>query len=730
MYMNFDDVKIDGTNYRRDSQPQDTGASYPNTLVKEALFTAETRDYRLPEEPEPGDRVMLRFRTGRNNAGHVFIGIHGTDILKEIPKVESDDLFDYYSGSIEVENDQIRYYFQIIFNGEVCYYNRLGATLDNQECFGFCITPGFHTPEWAKGAIMYQIYVDRFCNGDRNNDVLDNEYVYIGRPVEKVEDWHSYPADMDVGRFYGGDLQGVLDKLNYIQSLGVTAIYFNPLFVSPSNHKYDIQDYEHIDPHFGMIVKDSGKLVEEDAQDNQRAERYTVRTASRENLEASDALFLKLVQEMHRRGMRVIIDGVFNHCGSFNKWLDRERIYERDGSYETGAYVSQESPYHSFFRFHENEPEKWPYNGSYDGWWGHDTLPKLNYEGSHKLEEYVLEIARKWVSAPYCVDGWRLDVAADLGHSGEYNHCFWRRFRKTVKEANPDALILAEHYGDPSSWLQGDQWDSVMNYDAFMEPLTWFLTGMEKHSDEYNERLLGDGHVFFSSMIYHMSRMQTNSVLVAMNELSNHDHSRFLTRTNHVVGRIGDLGPEAASEGVNLGVLREAVMVQMTWPGAPTVYYGDEAGLCGFTDPDSRRTYPWGKENLELIEYHRYMTALHNRIPALKRGALKPLLADYQIIAYGRIDGEYRCVVVLNNDNTERTVEVPVWQLGIAETTGLSRIMMTTEAGYNAGTLPARVKDGMLTLLMPPVSSALFTTRERDFFYTEEEEAEKSEEEL
>lgn len=269
-----------------------------------------------------------------------------------------------------------------------------------------------------------------------------------------------------------------------------------------------------------------------------------------------------------------------------------------------------------------------------------------------------------------------------------------------------------------------------MNYDAFMEPLTWFLTGMEKHSDEYNERLLGDGHVFFSSMIYHMSRMQTNSVLVAMNELSNHDHSRFLTRTNHVVGRIGDLGPEAASEGVNLGVLREAVMVQMTWPGAPTVYYGDEAGLCGFTDPDSRRTYPWGKENLELIEYHRYMTALHNRIPALKRGALKPLLADYQIIAYGRIDGEYRCVVVLNNDNTERTVEVPVWQLGIAETTGLSRIMMTTEAGYNAGTLPARVRDGMLTLLMPPVSSALFTTRERDFFYTEEEEAEKSEEEL
>ncbi len=687
-----------------------------NQLIKEALFASETRDYRRPEEPEPGDSVMLRFRTGKENAGHVFIGIHGADILKEIPKVESDDLFDYYSGSIEVGKEQVRYYFQIIYNGEVCYFNRLGATLDNREQFAFCITPGFHTPEWAKGAVMYQIYVDRFCNGNRGNDVVDNEYVYIGHPVKQVEEWDSNPEPMDVHRFYGGDLQGILDKLNYIQSLGVTAIYFNPLFVSPSNHKYDIQDYEHIDPHFGVIVESGGSLVEPDAAGNENAEKYVARTAARENLEASDALFLQLVREMHRRGMRVIIDGVFNHCGSFNKWLDRERIYEREGSYEPGAYVDFDSPYHTFFHFNENRPKDWPYNGSYDGWWGHDTLPKLNYEGSPVLEQYVLDIAKKWVSEPYCVDGWRLDVAADLGHSAEYNHWFWQKFRKAVKTANPDALILAEHYGDPSSWLQGDQWDSVMNYDAFMEPLTWFLTGMEKHSDEYREELLGDGREFFASMIYNMSRMQTNSLLVAMNELSNHDHSRFLTRTNHMVGRIGELTPEDASKDVNLGVMREAVMVQMTWPGAPAIYYGDEAGLCGFTDPDNRRTYPWGHENLELIEYHRYMTRIHNQIPALKRGALKPLLAEYQVIAYGRIDGEYKCVIVLNNDSHERSIEVPVWELGIGDDTGLSRIMMSTEAGYNAGVLPVSVKEGKLDLTMPPVSSALFITRSGDFY--------------
>lgn len=133
--------------------------------------------------------------------------------------------------------------------------------------------------------------------------------------------------------------------------------------------------------------------------------------------------------------MRVIIDGVFNHCGSFNKWLDREKIYSHQGSYEPGAYESKESPYRSFFKFYNEDA--WPDNGTYDGWWGHDTLPKLNYEDSPKLFEYIMKIAGKWVSAPYGVDGWRLDVAADLGHSSEYNHKFWQEFRKHVKEANP-----------------------------------------------------------------------------------------------------------------------------------------------------------------------------------------------------------------------------------------------------------------------------------------------------
>ncbi len=676
-------------------------------LNRRALFADETSDYRRPEEADEGDRVLLRFRTAKDNVDAVFYIEEERKLVARMVKTSSDKLFDYYEYVIVAGKKPRRYYFKVIRNEEVCYFNRMGSCGEHEDHYAFCITPGFHTPKWAKGAVMYQIFVDRFCRGDHHNDVQSREYVYIGEPVQRIENWEQNPSAMDVRCFYGGDLKGVWDKLDYLQDLGVEVIYFNPLFVSPSNHKYDTQDYDHIDPHLGVIVKDGGELVSENASDNERATCYQIRTASMENLEASDAFFARFMEEVHRRGMKVIIDGVFNHCGSFNKWLDRELIYARQGMYEPGAYESEDSPYRTFFKFYQEDA--WPYNHHYDGWWGHDTLPKLNYEESPKLYEYIMAIARKWVSPPYNVDGWRLDVAADLGHSSEFNHKFWHDFRENVKAANPNAVILAEHYGDPKSWLMGDQWDSVMNYDAFMEPLTWFLTGMEKHSDEYNGDLYGDGENFFRAMSYHMSRMQTPSLMVAMNQLSNHDHSRFLTRTNQVVGRIGSLGAEKANEGVKKGVLREAVMIQMTWPGAPTLYYGDEAGLCGWTDPDNRRTYPWGKEDYELIEYHRYMITLHKNLPALRYGSLKQLLADWQLIAYGRMYKTNQCVVVINNGESGRYAEIPVWELGVCDGQVMYRLMLSYGDGYNAGIEGYEVKDGKLALALPGYSAMLFS---------------------
>lgn len=690
------------------------GENIKDQMNQDALFSAETEDYRSPMEPEAGQEVCLRMRTAKDDADHVYY-IEGEN---EVPmeKTASDEYFDYYEHRITASADQVLYHFKVQKGQEICLYNRLGSGGDGRPEFDFKITPGFHTPDWAKGAVMYQIFTDRFCNGDSDNDVESGEYVYIAEPVCRVTDWRKNPSAMDVGCFYGGDLQGVWDKLDYIQSLGVEAIYLNPVFVSPSNHKYDCQDYEHIDPHFGRIVRDGGSLVDPNSTDNRQAERYVVRTADRENLEASDALFAELVKEIHSRGMKVILDGVFNHCGSFNKWLDAEEIYERSGGYEPGAYISKDSPYHSFFQFHDDSDGAWPGNKTYDGWWGHDTLPKLNYEGSEKLVRYILNVARKWISPPYSVDGWRLDVAADLGYTAEYNHEFWQMFRHAVKEINPEALIMAEHYGDPSGWLQGDQWDSIMNYDAFMEPVTWFLTGMEKHSDGCNEALYGDGAAFFDAMSYHMSRMQTNTILTAMNQLSNHDHSRFLTRTNQMVGRIGSMGAERASENVKKSVLREAVVIQMTWPGAPTLYYGDEAGVCGWTDPDSRRTYPWGREDLELIEFHRYMAGLHKQNPALKKGAVKPLYAGYQQIAYGRMCGRYQTVTVISNLPEPAKMEIPVWQLGITDDMILGRPILTTEEGYNAGIVFYRAENGMLKVTMPSCSGAVFVSRPEEFY--------------
>ena len=672
-------------------------------LNRAALFSDGTKEYREPAEPMPYDKVKLRFRTARDNVDMVYVVTNNEKL--EMEKVHDDRLFDYYQVEVPLTDQRMEYYFEIRAGRAVCYYNAKGVFNEVQSYYNFFIKPGFTTPDWAKGAVIYQIYVDRFCKGDENNTVETNEYYYIGEGTVKVDDWNKYPAVMGVREFYGGDLQGVMDKLDYLQDLGVEVIYFNPLFVSPSNHKYDIQDYDYIDPHIGKIVKDEGELLSPGVTENAQASKYICRVTDKENLEASNAFFAQLVEEIHKRGMKVILDGVFNHCGSFNKWLDRERIYENQEGYEKGAYIAEDSPYHTFFKFHEQHA--WPYNHTYDGWWGHDTLPKLNYEDSPKLFEYIMRIARKWVSPPYNVDGWRLDVAADLGHSPEYNHYFWKNFRKNVKEANPNAIILAEHYGEPTAWLQGDEWDTVMNYDAFMEPLTWFLTGMEKHSDEQRQDLLGNTDAFYGSMSHHMTRFNTQSLQVAMNELSNHDHSRFLTRTNHYVGRTASLGPEAANQHLNYGVMREAVLIQMTWPGAPTIYYGDEAGVCGWTDPDNRRTYPWGHENKELIALHKELTQIHKDYQALRTGSIKFLYGTYNVIAYGRFDAQDKLVAAVNNNDGEVTFKIPVWEIGILDGTEMVRLILTTQDGYTQEATTHKIEAGYLILTLPPFSGAI-----------------------
>lgn len=681
-------------------------------MNKAALFCDGTEGYVYPPEPKESELVTFRFRTAKDDVDRVGLVTSADTYVMEKECTQGE--FDYYTFETRLGEEPFRYCFEVQSGTEKYYYGRCGISREILEYYNFVVVPGFSTPNWAKGAVMYQIFTDRFYNGDKSNDVETNEYYYIGDYSRRVTNWDKYPANMGVREFYGGDLQGVMDKLDYLQDLGVEVVYFNPLFVSPSNHKYDIQDYDYIDPHYGKIVDDGGEVLPNGVTDNSQATKYKKRTTGLKNLEASNELFIKLVEELHRRGMKVILDGVFNHCGSFNKWMDRERIYEGEEDYEPGAYVSADSPYRSYFRFFKEGPENWPYNGNYDGWWGHDTLPKLNYEDSVKLENYILYIGRKWVSPPYNVDGWRLDVAADLGRSNEYNHEFWQKFRRAVKDANPNALILAEHYGDPRDWLKGDEWDTVMNYDAFMEPVTWFLTGMEKHSDEAREELLGNIDNFIGSMAHHMSNMLTPSLQVAMNELSNHDHSRFLTRTNHMVGRVEHLGPEAANEYVNKAVMREAVVMQMTWVGAPTVYYGDEAGVCGFTDPDNRRTYPWGHEDQELIAFHKEAIRIHKEHPALKTGSLKILGGEENILSYARFKGHDRIIVVINNRSERAEVKVPVWEAEIPIKCRMKRLLYSYKDGYTTEYEEYLVEDGEVVANMGPHSALVLGMRNEE----------------
>ncbi|SFC88892.1 glycoside hydrolase family 13 protein [Butyrivibrio sp. YAB3001] len=671
-----------------------------------ALFHDMTLDYLRPAEPDKNRITQLRFRGHKDDKIEVTLVWGNEKFIMTLSETNGE--FNYYDTEVKTGNDPVSYYFEIRTENDNFYiYDKRGCQKDILDSMKFRVFPGFSTPNWAKGAVMYQIFVDRFCNGDKNNDVLTGEYTYNGHESIRVEDWSQYPdPDWDFGEFYGGDLQGVLDKLDYLADLGIDVIYFNPIFVSPSSHKYDTQDYDHIDPHFGVIIEDKGDLHKQsDGDDNRNSTRYISRVTNKKNLEASDALFAKVVEEAHKRGIKVILDGVFNHCGSFNKWLDKERIYESQPGYEKGAYVSENSPYRNFFSFRGGD---WPYNNDYDGWWGYSTLPKLNYEGSHVLENYILGIGKKWVSPPYNADGWRLDVGADLGHSPEYNHHFWKRFRDEVKKANPSALILAEHYGPAGAWLQGEEWDTVMNYDAFMEPVTWFLTGMDKHSDKFMPSRMGNSREFFDAMMYNGGEnFSMPSLYTAMNELSNHDHSRFLTRTSQKVGRSRDLMPQSAETGVRKAVMREGVIIQFTWPGAPTIYYGDEAGVCGFTDPDNRRTYPWGHEDKEMIAFHKEMISIHKRYPELISGSIRELLADDNYIAYGRFNRTAAIVVAINNNDYEVTKDIEVWQLGIPKDARLSTIIMSDNMGYIPGGAGVTSKNGVITITLSRKSGTI-----------------------
>ncbi len=673
-----------------------------------SLYTDESAEFVI-RDAEKGTRV--RFQIDAHDHPNTSVILHTEGKCYELSPVRSLGELLILETILPFQEEDIYYFFEISVRENGSSYSLVftkeGISNYADGKIWFRIRANEDIPEWSIGAVVYQIFTDRFKNGNPANNVTDREYIYNGRPVQEVRKWSDLPEITDVGRMYGGDLVGVREKLDYLKKLGVEVLYLNPIFVSPSSHKYDVQDYDHIDPHLTVIKKDGGKAIPVYSFSNAKAERYRIRTTDPENLAASNAWFAEFVADCHKKGIRVIIDGVFNHCGSFNKWMDMEGFYDRKDLPETekGASRSEKSRYRSYFNYDKK--------GDYEAWWDVPTLPKLNYEGSEELQEEIIRIGKKWVSPPYNVDGWRLDVAADLGHSEEFNHKFWKRFRKAIREANPEAIVLAEHYGDPASWISAGEWDTVMNYDAFMDPVSYFLTGVDKHSEILRPDLYGNAEAFMATIRKAMLSLDEASLFAALNQLDNHDHSRFLTRTNKRAGKLAEVGPESAFFGTDMRIMHQGIVMLMTWPGAPGLYYGDEAGVCGWTDPDDRRTYPWGNEDWELLEFVREMTWIHKNHPALRTGAWIPLFAGNGMIAYARRYDSDIVITIINTADDFRREVIDVSACGITDHE-CRRLMLTGSNGYNTGHAVYKALFGMLSIEIPPVSSIVISAKAHD----------------
>lgn len=424
------------------------------------------------------------------------------------------------------------------------------------------------TPYWVQDAIFYQIFPDRFANGDPSND------------PPNIQKWGTTPT---VWGFQGGDLRGIIRHFDYLLDLGITALYLNPIFSATSTHRYNTSDYYQIDPKLGTMAD-----------------------------------FRNLLETAHRNDIRIVLDGVFNHVGrGFFAFVD---VLEN----------GENSPYKDWF--HINEFPLDAYDGGhsqkYLGWWNLKSLPKLNISNKN-VRKYILEVARYWIEQG--VDGWRLDVPNEIDDDG-----FWAEFRRVVRSANRDAYLLGEIWDVNPRWANDDHFDGLMNYPV-RDALLAFLQGRE-NAIRFDERIDG---IFKAYKTENMSAMYV--------PLDSHDTERFKTMV-----------------GGNIDKLKLAFLFQMAFPGAPAVYYGDEIGLEGGKDPDSRRAFPWKEAdwNQDLRSWVKTLIALRKRTPSLRRGDYSRLLAEDGCFVFARTLGEDKVVVVLNASPRAHKIEVPSTALG------------------------------------------------------------------
>ncbi|MCE7947714.1 MAG: maltodextrin glucosidase [Chloroflexi bacterium CFX4] len=498
------------------------------------------------------------------------------------------------------------YRFRLLTDEGIWHYNQHGIQRSEPlDHFDFKLLANFAAPSWLRDAVFYQIFPDRFYNGDPSNDVPPGAWSVGSFTVqqriwgEPVMTWKE-SGNLD---FFGGDLVGIAQKLDYLTALGVSALYLNPIFAARSNHRYDVTDFHNIDPYLGGNV----------ALANLRA--------------ALDAV-----------NMRMILDVTLNHCGWFNRWF-------------TEAQADANAPTAEYFTFY-NHPEH------YEMWLGVPSLPKLNYR-SMRLREVMYRAAdsvlRRWLQPPYRVDGWRLDVANMQGRQGaqQLGHEIGREIRSAVKGDGHDRYLMGENFFDGTPHLQGDELDAVMNYQGFTMPLWRWLGAYDHGAGHYPltssvpisaETLAAQWATFRAAVPFVIARQQYN-------QLDSHDTRRFLSIVQ---------GDKALAK---LGAV-----LMFTYLGVPSVYYGNEIGLAGENDPDNRRCMIWDAAGWDhdLLAHYKRLIALRRQASALCDGGLQHLYADSDLIAYQRQSAAQR-LIVIGSRAARETVSVPIWQGGIAD---------------------------------------------------------------
>ena len=576
--------------------------------------------------------------------------------------------------------------------------------------FHCSVSAQLSVPQWAKDAIWYQIFPERFRNGDPGNDPTAEEVEIDARRGWRVSPWTSDWYKLQpweerrsikfyenvFERRYGGDLQGVLQKLDYLSDLGINAIYFNPVFDAISLHKYDASTYHHIDRNFGPDPRTDAQLMRQET-DDPASWRWT----------SADSLFLKLIKEAHCRGIRIIIDGVFNHCGT------------RFWAFQDVRLKQQRSRYADWFDVKKWDDPATPQNEfDYKGWWDYKEHPEFREGPSGfvaPVREYFFNITRRWMDTngdgdpSDGVDGWRLDVANDVSHQ------FWKEWRILVKSINPDAYIVGEIWDDASNWLGGDQFEAVMNYRFARAVVRFFIdSGSRKYSVSDFDGELADVRRGYPS--------EVNYIL--QNLIDSHDTDRLPSMIMNPNRTYDDRNGLRYNPEYNIErpterarrIQKLIVLFQMMYVGAPMIYYGSEAGMWGADDPDDRkpmvwpefqyeneRTHPFADKtrandevtfDQELFSYYKRLIRLRTENEALRRGDFRTLLADNDkgVYAFGRKEHSNEVIVVINNSENEQAVNLI---LGGARTYRDAMTGMVVE-GSNQLVLLLKRKSGLI----------------------------------